>query len=55
MIGAGYIFLLGALFVLSDHDVFLESFNNLKREEEFGSSTWFILLIEILKDKISKI
>lgn len=31
----GVYFLLGALFVLSDHDVFLESFNSLKHEEGF--------------------
>ena len=29
----GTYFLLGALFVLEDHDIFLESFNSLKREE----------------------
>jgi len=32
----GVYFLLGALFVLSDHDIFLESFNSLKREEKFA-------------------
>ena len=31
----GVYFLLGGLFVLSDHDVFLESFNSVKREEGF--------------------
>jgi hypothetical protein len=32
----GTYFLLGALFVRSDHDIFLESFNSLKREESFS-------------------
>ncbi|HUY12307.1 MAG TPA: hypothetical protein VMX16_01590 [Terriglobia bacterium] len=32
----GVYFLLGALFVTSDHDIFLEAFNSLKREEGFG-------------------
>jgi hypothetical protein len=31
----GVYFLLGALFVLEDHDIFLESFNSLKRVESF--------------------
>jgi hypothetical protein len=31
----GTYFLLGALFVVGDHDIFLESFNSLKREERF--------------------
>lgn len=32
----GTYFLLGALFVVSDHDIFLQSFNSLKREETFS-------------------
>ncbi|MGA2609314.1 MAG: DUF3800 domain-containing protein [Terriglobia bacterium] len=32
----GVYFLLGGLFVLRDHDIFLESFNSLKREEKFA-------------------
>src|ERR1700682_114280 len=32
----GVYFLLGALFVAEDHDIFLESFNSLKRVETFG-------------------
>jgi Protein of unknown function (DUF3800) len=32
----GVYFLLGALFVVTDHDAFLEAFNNLKREEDFA-------------------
>ncbi len=31
----GVYFLLGALFVVEDHNIFLQSFNNLKREETF--------------------
>jgi hypothetical protein len=31
----GVYFMLGALFVISDHDIFLEAFNSLKREEGF--------------------
>jgi len=32
----GVYFLLGALFVIENHDVFLASFNSLKREESFA-------------------
>jgi hypothetical protein len=32
----GTYFLLGALFVVGEHDIFLESFNSLKREEHFA-------------------
>src|SRR5438105_8509484 len=32
----GTYFLLGALFIREDHDVFLESFNTIKREEKFA-------------------
>jgi len=34
----GTYFLLGALFVRRDHDVFLASFNNIKKEERFAGA-----------------
>ena len=51
----GVYFTLGALFVVSDHDVLLESFNNLKREEGFAREDGSLRELKYSKIKYPKL
>jgi hypothetical protein len=50
----GTYFLLGALFVVSNHDVFLQSFNSLKREESLASPNGFLRELKYSKIRYPK-
>jgi hypothetical protein len=50
----GVYFLLGALLVLEDHDIFLESFNSLKREETFSRPDGTLRELKYVKIKYGK-
>lgn len=50
----GVYFLLGALFVMDDHDIFLESFNSLKREETFARTDGSLRELKYSKIKYGK-
>ena len=50
----GIYFLLGALFVLEDHDIFLESFNSLKREQDFLRPDGTLRELKYVKIKYGK-
>ena len=51
----GVYFMLGALFVISDHDVFLGSFNSLKREESFARPDGSLRELKYSKIKYPKL
>jgi len=51
----GTYFMLGALFVVSDHDVFMESFNSLKREEGFARQDGTLRELKYSKIKYPKL
>lgn len=50
----GTYFLLGALFVVTDHDIFLQSFNSLKREEGFERPDGSLRELKYVKIKNGK-
>ncbi|MGA7915117.1 MAG: DUF3800 domain-containing protein [Candidatus Acidiferrales bacterium] len=50
----GVYFILGALFVLQDHDIFLDSFNSLKREENFSRPDGTLRELKYVKIKHGK-